>query len=188
MHACIGEGNGNPFQYSCLENPRDRGAWWAAIYVVAQSWTQLKWLSSSSSVIQGTTFNILQSPMLFTRNTRLWINYIKKGGGGGQQKGKCGVQKSVLKAYVGGRCGLRGRVPSSQERWGLRIHCWATSAMSHPYLNPQHRTQSAVGMEVLSVVCITRPLANAAPEVIWSGVEWMNYTTGIILSIQCFDI
>ena len=37
MHACIGEGNGNPLQYSCLENPRDRGAWWAAICGVAQS-------------------------------------------------------------------------------------------------------------------------------------------------------
>ena len=37
--SCIGEGNGNPLQYSCLENPRDGGAWWAAIYGVAQSWT-----------------------------------------------------------------------------------------------------------------------------------------------------
>ena len=47
--SCIGEGNGNPFQCSCLENPRDGGAWWAAIYGVTQSRTQLKWLSSSSS-------------------------------------------------------------------------------------------------------------------------------------------
>ena len=47
--SCIGEGNGNPFQCSCLENPRDRGAWWAAVYGVAQSWTRLKRLSSSSS-------------------------------------------------------------------------------------------------------------------------------------------
>ena len=39
----------NPLQYSCLENPRDEGAWWAAIYGVAQSWTWLKRLSSSSS-------------------------------------------------------------------------------------------------------------------------------------------
>ena len=46
--SCIGEGNGNPLQCSCLENPRDRGAWWAAVYGVAQSWTQLKRLSSSS--------------------------------------------------------------------------------------------------------------------------------------------
>ena len=44
-----GEGNGNPFQCSCLENPRDRGAWWAAIYAVAQSRTRLKWLSSSTA-------------------------------------------------------------------------------------------------------------------------------------------
>ena len=47
--SCIGEGNGNPLQCSCLENPRDGRAWWAAIYGVSQSWTRLKWLSSSSS-------------------------------------------------------------------------------------------------------------------------------------------
>ena len=47
----IGEGSGNPLQYSCLENPRDGGAWWAAIYGVAQSRTRLKRLSSSSKYI-----------------------------------------------------------------------------------------------------------------------------------------
>ena len=47
--SCTGEGNGNPLQCSCLENPRDGGAWWASIYGAAQSQTQLKWLSSSSS-------------------------------------------------------------------------------------------------------------------------------------------
>jgi len=45
----IGEGNGNPLQRSCLENPRDGGAWWAAVHWVAQSQTRLKQLSSSSS-------------------------------------------------------------------------------------------------------------------------------------------
>ena len=45
----IGEGNGNPLQCSCLESPGDGGAWWAAIYGVAQSRTRLKWFSSSSS-------------------------------------------------------------------------------------------------------------------------------------------
>ena len=44
-----GEGNGTLLQYSCLENPRDWGAWWAAVYGVAQSWTRMTWLSSSSS-------------------------------------------------------------------------------------------------------------------------------------------
>ena len=47
--SCIGEGNGNPLQCSCLENPRDGGAWWAAVYGVAQSQTRLKRYSSSSS-------------------------------------------------------------------------------------------------------------------------------------------
>ena len=47
--SCIGEGNGNLLQCSCLENPRDGGAWWAAVYGVAQSRTQLKRLSNSSS-------------------------------------------------------------------------------------------------------------------------------------------
>ena len=46
--SCTGEGNGNPLQCPCLENPRDGGAWWAAIYGVAQSQTRLMQLSSSS--------------------------------------------------------------------------------------------------------------------------------------------
>ena len=47
--SCIGEGNGNPLQCSCLENPRDGAAWWAAVYGVARSRTRLKRLCSSSS-------------------------------------------------------------------------------------------------------------------------------------------
>ena len=47
--SCIGEGNGNPLQCSCLENPRDAGAWWASICGVAQSQTWPQWLNSSSS-------------------------------------------------------------------------------------------------------------------------------------------
>ena len=43
--SCIGEGTGTPLQCSCLENPRERGAWWAAVYGVAQSRTRLKQLS-----------------------------------------------------------------------------------------------------------------------------------------------
>ena len=49
--SCIGEGNGNPLQCSCLENPRDGGAWWAAVCGVAQSRTRLKWLSSIHQVL-----------------------------------------------------------------------------------------------------------------------------------------
>ena len=51
----IGEGNGNPLRCSCLENPRDGGACWAAVYGVAQSRTRLKRLSSSSSHLKGSS-------------------------------------------------------------------------------------------------------------------------------------
>ena len=54
--SCIGEGNGNPLQCSCLENPRDREAWWAAVYGVAQSLTRLKQLSSSNNNRKETSF------------------------------------------------------------------------------------------------------------------------------------
>ena len=47
--SCIGEGNGNPLQCSCMENLRDGGAWWAAVNGVTQSRTRLKRLSSSSN-------------------------------------------------------------------------------------------------------------------------------------------
>ena len=62
--SCIGEGNGNPLQCSCLENPRDRGAWWAAVYAVAQSQTRLKQLSSSSRGVLDDCLEIcfLQQP------------------------------------------------------------------------------------------------------------------------------
>ena len=59
-HKCIGKGNGNPLQCSCLENPRDRGAWWAAVYGVAQSRTRLKRLSSSSTDIYRVVMNTSQ--------------------------------------------------------------------------------------------------------------------------------
>ena len=59
--SCIGEGNGNPLQCSCLENPRDRGAWWAAVYGVTQSQTWLKRLSSSRECIQRDKYEQLHN-------------------------------------------------------------------------------------------------------------------------------
>ena len=64
----LGEGNGNLLQYSCLENPGDREAWWALVYGVTQSWTQLKWLSSSSS----SSFKPAFSSSFFIFNKRLF--------------------------------------------------------------------------------------------------------------------
>ena len=81
--SCIGEGNGSPLQCSCLENPRDRGAWWAAISGVTQSQTRLKQLSSSSSsafvvAFSGfSTYNIISSANSGSFSSfPLWIPFI----------------------------------------------------------------------------------------------------------------
>ena len=65
-----GEGNGNPLQCSCLENPRDRGAWWAAVYQVAQSHT---WLKQRQQLQLNTVDSALLLKRLFFLH---WINYL----------------------------------------------------------------------------------------------------------------
>ena len=88
--SCVGEGNGNPLQCSCLENPRDGGAWWAAVYGVAQSWTWLKWLSSSSSssnfsllgYFQGFLFSLLYLLAL----TQEWVKWPSRACTWGREK------------------------------------------------------------------------------------------------------
>ena len=77
--SCIGEGNGNPLQCSCLGNPRDGGAWWAAVYGVSQRWTQLKRLSSSSS--NSSTYSGLSSLATFSYQnflvcTQIWLVFV----------------------------------------------------------------------------------------------------------------
>ena len=57
--SCTGERNGNPLQCSCLENPRDGGAWWAVVYGVTQSRTHLKRLSSSIDIVTYVYFPTL---------------------------------------------------------------------------------------------------------------------------------
>ena len=71
--SCIGEGNGNPLQCSCLENPRDGEVWWAAVYGVAQSRTWLKWLSRSiltCEVIPHCSFDLHCS-----NNEQFWASF-----------------------------------------------------------------------------------------------------------------
>ena len=76
--SCIGEGNGSPLQCSCLENPRDGGAWWAAIHGVTQSRTRLKWLSSSSRAVFVEDFYIVihewyWSVIFFSYDVFIWL-------------------------------------------------------------------------------------------------------------------
>ena len=76
FHA-IGEGNGNPLQCSCLENPKDGGAWWAAVYGVAQSQTRQKWLSSSSGC-DGITVELFKTQRMM--QSICCIQYFSKSG------------------------------------------------------------------------------------------------------------
>ena len=73
----IGEGNGNPLQYSCLENPRDGGAWWAAIYGVAQSRTRLKWCSSSIVIPGGSVVKNLPACQCRRPRFNPWVTEIQ---------------------------------------------------------------------------------------------------------------
>ena len=66
--SCIAEGNGNPLQCSCLENPGDGGAWWAAVSGVAQSQTRLKWLGSSSGHKKILTFDLNRADQLLKKS------------------------------------------------------------------------------------------------------------------------
>ena len=81
--SCVGEGNGNPLQCSCLENPRDGGAWWVAVYGVAQSRPRLKRLSSSSGSIMG--FNLWRPcfhwDWIFLKTTEVKSVIVTKGKG-----------------------------------------------------------------------------------------------------------
>ena len=70
---CIGEGNVNPLQCSCLETPRDGGAWWAAVYGVPQSQTQLKWLSSKPLFSYKWLFNYIH---LWLSHSLNFIDYF----------------------------------------------------------------------------------------------------------------
>ena len=86
--SCIGEGNGNPLRCSCLENPRDGGAWWAAVYGVAQSRPWLKWLSSlaagSTTIEKTNDFHLsIKSPsqgnLLLTHSSqRMFGVFLRK--------------------------------------------------------------------------------------------------------------
>ena len=92
--SCIGEGHGNPLQCSCLENLRDGGAWWAAVYGVAQSRTRLKRLSSSSSSVK---FNI-------------WVLLV-------HQYFQTVAPGKVRYCYAG-----KAKIPDGKTRFSLRVY------------------------------------------------------------------
>ena len=132
----IGEGNGNPLQCSCLENPRDGGAWWAAIYGVSQSRTRLKRLSSSSSSIHWKDWSWNSNILVtwcekLTHWKRPWCWERLKAGGEGDDRGWDGWMASLtwwtwVWASSGswwwtGNCGMLQSMESQRVR-----HNWVT--------------------------------------------------------------
>ena len=80
--SCIGEGNGTPLQGSCLENPRDTGAWWAAVYGVTQSWTRLKRLGSSSNSSSSSSNSFLLTDSLTHPLNKYYLAFLLEHSGG----------------------------------------------------------------------------------------------------------
>ena len=124
----IGEGNGNPVQCSCLENPRDGGAWWAAIYGVAQSWTWLKRLSSSSSRSTRTSLEAQAVKCLPT----MWETQVQSLGQEDLLEKEMAIHSSIL-AWKIPWMEEPGRL---QSMWSQRVeHDWATSLSFSLYIH-----------------------------------------------------
>ena len=127
--SCIGERNGNPLQCSCLENPRDGRAWWATVYGVAQSRTQLTWLSSSSSSMGFLPERLLPAEGLDrTVATRSNLSNVLPGGSDGKESicnvgdlGSIpGLGRSLEEGMVTLSSILAQRIPKDRRAW------WAT--------------------------------------------------------------
>ena len=128
--SCIGEGNGNPLQYSCLENLRDGGAWWAAVYEVTQSRTRLKWLSSSNLVLAQTVKRLSATQKTQVQSLG-WEDPLEK---------EMAAHSSIL-AWKIPWITEPGRLPSMGSQ---RVrHNWATSLSF--FQNLVLRTQERVG-------------------------------------------
>ena len=127
--SCIGEGNGNPLQCSCLENPRDGGAWWAAVYGVAKSRTRLKRLSSSSS-----SFSFQWLLLLWTMASRVQASVVAA-----HRLSSCGFlalkarNRGSVVVVHGLRCSPACRVFLDQGSNLFLLHWQADSLpLSHP--------------------------------------------------------
>jgi len=92
--SCIGEGNGNPLQCSCLENPRDGGACWAAVYGVAQSRTRLKRLSSSGSS-RNISFSFPSVPCLNSYSSLSGAGEVSPRSHGWVERGRSGPEQRL---------------------------------------------------------------------------------------------
>ena len=135
---CIGEGNGNPLQCSCLENPRDGGAWWAAVYGVTQSWTRLKRLSSSSIYVTNLSLNLSNlKQQLLSHRLPWWLSGKASACNAGDPGSIPGSGSSLEKGMTIHSRILAWRAPWTEEPGGLQSmgsqrvrHDWAPNTFT----------------------------------------------------------
>ena len=123
--SCVGEGNGNPLQCSCLENPRDGGAWWAAVYGVTQSRTRLKRLSSSSNNRLVITF--------LPKSKRLLISWLQS------PSAVILEPRKIKSATVSTVSHLFAMKWWDQMPWSSFSECWGLSQLFHSPLSLSSR-------------------------------------------------
>ena len=145
--SCTREGNGNPLQCSCLENPRDGGAWWAAVFGVAQSRTRLKRLSSSSIGLfvhkqsrMGDSVGQLFKHVFFNGCTRSWLQHVGA---------SCLTRVWTHAAYI-------GNIESYPLEHQRRPCNRSISPISFPFfsrINSQSRINECKAMQTLKTFC-----------------------------------
>ena len=125
--SCIGEDNGNPLQCSCLENPRDGGAWWAAVYGIAQSRTWLKRLSSSSKGNQPWIFTErteADGPILWLPDVKSWLTGKDPDAGKDWGQKEKGATEDEIAGWHHRLNGLEFKqTPGNSERQGSLMCC-----------------------------------------------------------------
>ena len=148
--SCIGEENGNPLQCSCLENPRDWGAWWADVYGVTQSQTRLKQLSSKEGERQGWQNHTAEWGRQWADRPGEEEKHKETRGHWTRGQGAQGREQvnpsEVPGAEKGGR-GVRGQVP-----WELltRLHAPPCGPSDGPQLTSLPVADSSLDTESLS--------------------------------------
>ena len=168
--SCIGEGNGNPLQCSCLENPRDGEAWWAAVYGVAQSRTWLKWLSSSCS-LPICFSHLLDCPLIYSNSAlrpSLW----------------CSPNLEVLVPQIHTTCSLS--IPSplleASVSFCRPLYLMVTSIFSTAALSPFSALlyiMELTTITVLYVLFIYSPPSESMGEFSGSAVEIFSFPSPV---------
>ena len=182
--SCIVEGNGNPLQCSCLENTRDRGAWWAAVYRVVQSRTRLTWLSISLASKENLSKKVTQVNIWRSWGWNHVDIWRKSFCGGGKSKckgpGVGACLEYIRKEVEGERIWLTGGKVSDNTS---TLWCWGKtleSPLDCKEIQPAHskRNQSGIFTGRTDVEAETPILwpPDAKNWLIWkdpdAGKEW----------------